>query len=145
MSSSITVGGNLHSLRKTSVISSHTSHFLSFVAEGRHNITLWRRECPCSSVIQCRLTVHGQESISSADLDQRHFSAAVDQENWHHTDYCEKWPPFVACLECTKIFVSASSWVQRTSSSRSFVRLLVKIILITMIIYPHCLWETGVS
>ena len=71
MSSSITVEGNWLNLWKTSVISSHTSHLLSFVAEGRIYIKSrdwWRRECPCSSVAQWRRTVHGQESISSASL-----------------------------------------------------------------------------
>ena len=68
ISSSITVDGNWPYLWKTSVISPHASHPLSFVAEGRHNIKAWRRECPCSSVAQWRRTVHGQESISSAGL-----------------------------------------------------------------------------
>ena len=69
MSSSITVDGNWPNLWKTSVISSHTLHLLSLVAEGRHNIKSrdwWRRECPCLSELQWRRTVHGQESISSA-------------------------------------------------------------------------------
>ena len=68
MSSSITVDGNWLNLWKTSVIS---SHLLSFVAEGRHNIKSrdwWRHECPCSAVAQWRRTVHGHEAISSAGL-----------------------------------------------------------------------------
>ena len=150
MSSSITVGGNLHSLRKTSVISPHTSHFLSFVAEGRHNITLWRRECPCFSVIHSSWTgIHLKcwpwpkaflSCCRPGELTS--YWLLLKECQCHHGHwFLSSGPPFVACLECTKIFVSASSCVQRTSSSRSFVRLLVKIILIAIIYYTLNVYE----
>ena len=92
MSSAITVHGNWLNLWKKSVISSHTSHLLSFVAEGRHNIKscdCWRRECPCSSVAQWRRTVHGQESIFCADLATCNSQLVLTSlsESWHHTDW----------------------------------------------------------
>ena len=92
MSSSIPDDENWLNLWKTSVVS---SHLFSFVAECRHNINIksldwWRRERPCSSLARGRRTVHGQESISSADLGHMQFTAAVDKSRWHHTDCYKK-------------------------------------------------------
>ena len=130
-------------LWKISVISSHT-HLLSFVAKGRHNITpryWWRRECPCSSMAQWRRTVHGHESISSDDLCQKKFTAAVDQSPGELTSYwlLSAMKRMLVSLFFTirthqgfrlvshaSWYVRRSSWVQTANLSRSIVWLLVK-------------------
>ena len=114
MSSPITVDGSWLNLWETSAISSHTSHWLSFVAKSRNNIKSrdwWRRECPCSSVAQWKRTVYGQELVVL-------LAFAIMTPSG--------LPPFVAWLVCTRIIMSASSWVQRANSSRSIMWLLVK-------------------
>ena len=162
-SSSIAADGNWLNLSKTSVSSSHTSqcHLLFFVAEGRRKIKSfdwWRRECPCSSVAQCRRTIHGQESISSTDLDHMQFTAAVNQSLGELTSHWLLWKEcqchwlLPSGLPHACLLLSHDWYVRRSSCpppheytgqihpGRS-CGCWWNLLLISMIIFSHCFWE----
>ena len=147
MSPSSTVGGYLLSLAKISDASSHTSHvchtdFLPFPRKAdttSQPVELWENRIPlvlsgprataksCTGIhLKLRPCPNAIFSYSRprACKTGRQLTAITRTSVSHALTMMTLLPSAAACLACTKIRVSASSWLQGATPSRLIARLL---------------------